>query len=70
MVSDIALRERIFSRLRGEWEASIEALLAIMGQKKLETNPLLARSIRNRFPYGPAQPHADRAAAPLPIGRR
>jgi phosphoenolpyruvate carboxylase len=52
LVSDIALRERIFSRLRGEWEASIEALLAIMGQNQLlETNPLLARSIRNRFPY-------------------
>jgi phosphoenolpyruvate carboxylase len=52
LVSDIALRERIFARLRGEWEASIEALLAIMGQNQLlETNPLLARSIRNRFPY-------------------
>jgi phosphoenolpyruvate carboxylase len=52
LVSDVALRERIFSRLRGEWEASIEALLAIMGQNQLlETNPLLARSIRNRFPY-------------------
>jgi phosphoenolpyruvate carboxylase len=52
LVSDIVLRERIFSRLRGEWEASIEALLAIMGQNQLlETNPLLGRSIRNRFPY-------------------
>jgi phosphoenolpyruvate carboxylase len=52
LVSDLPLRERIFSRLRAEWEASIEALLAIMGQNQLlETNPLLARSIRNRFPY-------------------
>ncbi len=52
LVSDVALRERIFARLRGEWEASIEALLAIMGQNQLlEANPLLARSIRNRFPY-------------------
>jgi phosphoenolpyruvate carboxylase len=52
LVSDVGLRERIFARLRGEWEASIEALLAIMGQNQLlETNPLLARSIRNRFPY-------------------
>jgi phosphoenolpyruvate carboxylase len=52
LVSDISLRERIFSRLRAEWQASIEALLAIMEQNQLlETNPLLARSIRNRFPY-------------------
>ena len=52
LVTDPALRERIFSRLRGEWQASIEALLAIMEQNQLlETNPLLARSIRNRFPY-------------------
>jgi phosphoenolpyruvate carboxylase len=52
LVSDVALRERIFSRLRGEWQASIEALLAIMGQNQLlEGNALLARSIRNRFPY-------------------
>jgi phosphoenolpyruvate carboxylase len=52
LVSDPELRERIFARLRGEWSASIEALLAIMGQNQLlEANPLLARSIRNRFPY-------------------
>jgi phosphoenolpyruvate carboxylase len=52
LVSDPALRESIFSRLRGEWQASIEALLAIMEQNQLlETNPLLGRSIRNRFPY-------------------
>jgi phosphoenolpyruvate carboxylase len=52
LVSDVGLRERIFSRLRAEWQASIEALLAIMGQNQLlETNPLLSRSIRNRFPY-------------------
>jgi phosphoenolpyruvate carboxylase len=52
LVSDIPLRERIFARLRSEWQASIEALLAIMEQNQLlETNPLLSRSIRNRFPY-------------------
>ena len=46
-------------------------LLAIMGQQTLlEGNPLLARSIRNRFPYlDPAQPHADRAAEALPRRR-
>jgi phosphoenolpyruvate carboxylase len=52
LVSDRDLRERIFGQLRTEWSASIEALLAIMGQNQLlEGNPLLARSIRNRFPY-------------------
>jgi phosphoenolpyruvate carboxylase len=52
LVSDRDLRERIFTRLRAEWSASIEALLAIMGQNQLlESNPLLSRSIRNRFPY-------------------
>jgi phosphoenolpyruvate carboxylase len=52
LVSDVGLRERIFARLRAEWQASIEALLAIMGQNQLlEVNPPLARSIRNRFPY-------------------
>jgi phosphoenolpyruvate carboxylase len=52
LVSDRDVRERIFGQLRTEWSASIEALLAIMGQNQLlEGNPLLARSIRNRFPY-------------------
>ena len=32
--------------------ASVDALLTIIGQQSLlESNPLLARSIRNRFPY-------------------
>jgi phosphoenolpyruvate carboxylase len=52
LVADATLRERIFSRLRGEWQSVIDALFAIMGQNSLlESNPLLARSIRNRFPY-------------------
>jgi phosphoenolpyruvate carboxylase len=52
LVSDVALRDKIFARLRAEWQTSIEALLTIMGQNQLlEGNPLLARSIRNRFPY-------------------
>jgi len=52
LVSDAALRERIFSRLRAEWQRTIDALVTIMGQQSLlESNPLLARSIRNRFPY-------------------
>jgi phosphoenolpyruvate carboxylase len=52
LVPDAALRESIFQRIRLEWNDSIEALLAIMEQSRLlQGNPLLARSIRNRFPY-------------------
>ena len=52
LVSDTALRDRIFSRLRAEWQTTFNTLLTIMGQQSLlESNPLLLRSIRNRFPY-------------------
>jgi phosphoenolpyruvate carboxylase len=52
LVSDKVLRETIFGRIRNELEASRSGLLAITGQGALlEANPLLARSIRNRFPY-------------------
>ncbi|GGK44112.1 phosphoenolpyruvate carboxylase [Salinarimonas ramus] len=52
LVSDRELAERIFPRVREEWSRSIDKLLAISGQAALlERNPLLARSIRNRFPY-------------------
>ena len=52
LVPDAALREEIFGRIRREWHLSIETLLDIMGQERLlQGNPLLERSIRNRFPY-------------------
>jgi phosphoenolpyruvate carboxylase len=52
LVPDAALRENIFGRIRREWHTSIETLLDIMGQDRLlQGNPLLERSIRNRFPY-------------------
>ena len=52
LVTDTALRDAIFGRIKQEWSDSIEMLLAITGQTKLlEANPLLDRSIRNRFPY-------------------
>ncbi|HEY0910907.1 MAG TPA: phosphoenolpyruvate carboxylase [Bradyrhizobium sp.] len=52
LVPDEALREKIFGRIRREWHLSIETLLDIMGQDRLlQGNPLLERSIRNRFPY-------------------
>ena len=49
---DAGLGRRIVSGVRGEWQSSTDAVLAITRQQTLiETNPLLARSIRNRFPY-------------------
>src|SRR6186713_215242 len=52
LVPDVTLRESIFGRIRREWHASIETLLDIMGHERLlQGNPLLERSIRNRFPY-------------------
>jgi phosphoenolpyruvate carboxylase len=52
LVTSEALRGTIFPRLKAEWQASIDALLAITGQNELlDGNPLLKRSIRNRFPY-------------------
>src|SRR6266851_51339 len=52
LVPDTKLRENIFGRIRREWHLSIETLLDIMGQDRLlQSNPLLERSIRNRFPY-------------------
>ncbi len=52
LVPDVKLRESIFGRIRREWHLSIETLLDIMGHERLlQGNPLLDRSIRNRFPY-------------------
>ncbi|HRP97645.1 MAG TPA: phosphoenolpyruvate carboxylase, partial [Rhodocyclaceae bacterium] len=52
LVKDEPLREAIFGRLRAEWHDTVDALLAITGQAELlDGNPLLMRSIRNRFPY-------------------
>jgi phosphoenolpyruvate carboxylase len=52
LVPDVKLRDNIFGRIRQEWQTSIDTLLDIMGQQRLlQGNPLLERSIRNRFPY-------------------
>ena len=52
LVEDVPLREKIFARISREWRDSVDALKTIMEQSKLlESNPLLDRSIRNRFPY-------------------
>ena len=52
LVKDATLRDAIFGRIRVEWHDTVDALLAITGQTELlDDNPLLKRSIRNRFPY-------------------
>jgi phosphoenolpyruvate carboxylase len=52
LASDAKVRKAIFGRIKDELEASIRWILAITGQKELlETNPSLARSLRNRLPY-------------------
>ncbi len=52
LITDAELRESVFSRIRQEIQRSIDYLLAITEQKELlESNPLLARSFRNRVPY-------------------
>jgi len=52
LVEDERLRASIFERVRAEWQASIGAVRAILRQDELLAgNPLLARSIRSRFPY-------------------
>ena len=52
LVSDPALRQQVFGRIQAEWELTRQHLLAIEEQQDfLADNPLLKRSIRNRFPY-------------------
>ncbi len=52
LVKDVSLREAIFGRIRAEYQATLEAVLRITEQQELlDGNPLLKRSIRNRFPY-------------------
>ncbi|HET9086926.1 MAG TPA: phosphoenolpyruvate carboxylase [Acidobacteriaceae bacterium] len=52
LVPDPQLRDAVFNKLQAENESTHGALLAVTGQKALlETNPVLARSIRLRNPY-------------------
>lgn len=52
LVTDPALRQQVFGRIQAEWELTRQHLLAIEEQQDfLADNPLLKRSIRNRFPY-------------------
>ena len=52
LVQDVELRERIFKRICEEYGNTLELLQTITGnQERLASNPLLARSIQNRFAY-------------------
>jgi phosphoenolpyruvate carboxylase len=52
LVADAALRERIFRRMTDEHATTLACLEAITGAtERLAGNPLLARSIMNRFAY-------------------
>jgi hypothetical protein len=52
LFDDTALADKIFALIRGEFESTVEALFGITGSLAfLASNPSLARSIRNRFPY-------------------
>ena len=52
LVPDQKLRDNIFDLIETEWRETIRNLLAIINKKTLlADNQLLARSIKNRFPY-------------------
>jgi phosphoenolpyruvate carboxylase len=52
LVEDRALADAVFGQIRGEFERTTEALLAITGQSALlENNPDLAAVVRSRLPY-------------------
>jgi phosphoenolpyruvate carboxylase len=52
LVEDAELREKIFGTIVEEHKKTVKALLAIMQQTTLLAgNPMLTRSIHNRFPY-------------------
>ncbi|QOY96035.1 phosphoenolpyruvate carboxylase [Massilia sp. UMI-21] len=52
LVADVELRERIFRRITAEHGETLRCLEAVTGvAERLAGNPLLARSIQNRFAY-------------------
>jgi phosphoenolpyruvate carboxylase len=52
LVPDVELRERIFKRIAAEYGETLRCLEQVTGNaERLASNPLLARSIQNRFAY-------------------
>jgi phosphoenolpyruvate carboxylase len=52
LVTDARLRKSVFSAIEAEYALTLRHLLTILGQSSsLQRNPVLANSIRARFPY-------------------
>ena len=52
LVPDRALARRVMDAIEAEWQATSQALAAITGRaERLADDPVLAQSIRHRFPY-------------------
>jgi phosphoenolpyruvate carboxylase len=52
LAGDRRRAQAIFAAIRDEWRLTMKHWLAISGQSQLlESNPVLARNIRNRLPY-------------------
>ncbi|MFT4114476.1 phosphoenolpyruvate carboxylase [Silvibacterium sp.] len=52
LVEDAGLRDRVFGKIKAEFERTLKAILAVTGQSELlEKNQVLARSIKVRNPY-------------------
>jgi phosphoenolpyruvate carboxylase len=52
LAPDTEMRERVFTTIAAEFQRTLEAVLLVTGQSELlETNQVLARSIRLRNPY-------------------
>ena len=52
LVPDAALRERVYDMFEAEFHRSVRAVLAVTGQRELlQSNQVLARSIKLRNPY-------------------
>lgn len=52
LCEDAALRKSVFARISAEWHLTCDMLALITGRhERLADNPLLARSIKNRFAY-------------------
>jgi phosphoenolpyruvate carboxylase len=52
LAPDEGLRDRVFSKIEAEFHRTLDAVLLVTGQTELlQTNPVLARSIKLRNPY-------------------
>ncbi|MFM9106489.1 MAG: phosphoenolpyruvate carboxylase [Chloroflexota bacterium] len=52
LITDVAMRTRIWERIAGEYDLTMRLLLAVTGQDELlQDNPVLRRSIDRRNPY-------------------